>query len=53
MIHIGNARPMLVFDIGAPVQNMEYKGFEVNFVSLLRMVDDKIIKKAVGGVDLP
>ena len=50
LIHIGNARPMLVFDTVR--RYMEYKGFEVNFVSNFTDVDDKIIKKAVEeGVD--
>ena len=45
LIHIGNARPMMVFDTVR--RYMEYKGFEVNFVSNFTDVDDKIIKKAV------
>lgn len=44
-IHIGNARPMIVFDTVR--RYMEYKGFEVNFVSNFTDVDDKIIKKAI------
>lgn len=44
LIHIGNARPMLVFDTVR--RYMEYKGLEVNFVSNFTDVDDKIIKKA-------
>ncbi|TGY87738.1 cysteine--tRNA ligase [Petralouisia muris] len=44
-IHIGNARPMIVFDTVR--RYMEYKGFEVNFVSNFTDVDDKIIKKAM------
>ena len=43
-IHIGNARPMIVFDTVR--RYMEYKGYEVNFVSNFTDVDDKIIKKA-------
>ena len=43
-IHIGNARPMIVFDIVR--RYFEYKGFDVNFVSNFTDVDDKIIKKA-------
>ena len=43
-IHIGNARPMLVFDTAR--RNMEYKGYEVNYVSNFTDVDDKIIKKS-------
>lgn len=50
LIHIGNARPMLVFDTVR--RYMEYKGYEVNFVSNFTDVDDKIIKKALEeGVD--
>ncbi len=44
-IHIGNARPMIVFDTVR--RYMEYKGYEVNYVSNFTDVDDKIIKKAV------
>lgn len=44
-IHIGNARPMIVFDTVR--RYMEYKGYEVNFVSNFTDVDDKIIKKAI------
>ena len=44
-IHIGNARPMIVFDTAR--RYMEYKGYEVNFVSNCTDVDDKIIKKAI------
>lgn len=43
-IHIGNARPMIVFDTVR--RYLEYKGFEVNYVSNFTDVDDKIIKKA-------
>lgn len=43
-IHIGNARPVVVFDTVR--RYLEYKGFEVNFVSNFTDVDDKIIKKA-------
>lgn len=45
LIHIGNARPMIVFD--AFRRFLEYKGYEVNFVSNFTDVDDKIIKKAM------
>ena len=44
-IHIGNARTMIVFDTAR--RYMEYKGYEVNFVSNFTDVDDKIIKKSV------
>ena len=43
-IHIGNARPMIVFDTVR--RYLEYKGYEVNYVSNFTDVDDKIIKKA-------
>lgn len=43
-IHIGNARPVIVFD--AFRRYLEYRGYEVNFVSNFTDVDDKIIKKA-------
>jgi cysteinyl-tRNA synthetase len=45
LIHIGNARPMIVFDTVR--RYMEHKGYEVNFVSNFTDVDDKIIKKAL------
>ena len=49
-IHIGNARPMIVFDTAR--RYMEYKGLDVNYVSNFTDVDDKIIKKALEeGVD--
>jgi len=44
-IHIGNARPMIVFDTAR--RYFEYKGYDVNFVSNFTDVDDKIIKKAI------
>ena len=44
-IHIGNARPMIVFDTVR--RYMEHKGYEVNFVSNFTDVDDKVIKKAI------
>ncbi len=43
-IHIGNARPMIVFDTVR--RYFEYKGYDVNYVSNFTDVDDKIIKKA-------
>ncbi len=43
-IHIGNARPMIVFDTVR--RFFEYKGYQVNYVSNFTDVDDKIIKKA-------
>ena len=45
LIHIGNARPMIVFDTVR--RYFEYKGYEVNYVSNFTDVDDKIIKKAI------
>ena len=44
LIHIGNARPMIVFDTFR--RYMTHKGYEVNYVSNFTDVDDKIIKKA-------
>ena len=50
LIHIGNARPMIVFDTVR--RYFEYKGYKVNYVSNFTDVDDKIIKKAMEeGVD--
>jgi len=50
LIHIGNARPMIVFDTFR--RYLEYKGYEVNFVSNFTDVDDKIIKKSIElGID--
>lgn len=50
LIHIGNARPMIVFDTVR--RYMEHKGYEVNYVSNFTDVDDKIIKAAIEeGVD--
>lgn len=43
-IHIGNARPMILFDTVR--RYFEYKGYEVNFVSNFTDVDDKIIRRA-------
>lgn len=49
-IHIGNARPMIVFDTVR--RYFEYKGYDVNYVSNFTDVDDKIIRKAIEeGVD--
>ena len=45
LIHIGNARPMIVFDTVR--RYFQYKGYDVNFVSNFTDVDDKIIKKAI------
>ena len=44
-IHIGNARSVVAFDVIR--RYMEYRGFEVTYVSNFTDVDDKIIKGAV------
>lgn len=44
LIHIGNARPMICFDTVR--RYLEYKGYEVTYVSNFTDVDDKIIKRA-------
>lgn len=44
-IHIGNARPMIMFDTVR--RYFEYKGYDVTYVSNFTDVDDKIIKKAI------
>ena len=43
-IHIGNARPVCAFDVLR--RYLEFKGYEVTFVSNLTDIDDKIINKA-------
>ena len=43
-VHIGNTRPMIVFDILR--RTFEYLGYKVIFVSNFTDVDDKIIKAA-------
>ncbi len=43
-IHIGNARPLCVFDVLR--RYMEYKGYNVKFVQNFTDIDDKIIKRA-------
>lgn len=43
-IHIGNARPMIVFDTLR--RYLTYQGYDVNYVSNFTDVDDKIIKRA-------
>ncbi len=45
LIHIGNARPMIVFDTVR--RYLEHKGYDVTYVSNFTDVDDKIIKKAI------
>ena len=44
LIHIGNARPMIVFDTFR--RYMTHRGYDVNYVSNFTDVDDKIIAKA-------
>ncbi len=43
-IHIGNARPAIVFDTVR--RYFEYRGYEVKYVQNFTDVDDKIIKRA-------
>ncbi|SFM38388.1 cysteine--tRNA ligase [Salibacterium qingdaonense] len=43
-IHIGNARPAIVFDMVR--KYLEYRGYNVHYVSNFTDVDDKIIKAA-------
>lgn len=43
-IHIGNARPIMVFDTVR--RYLEYKGYKVNFVQNFTDIDDKMINKA-------
>ncbi|MGD7046419.1 cysteine--tRNA ligase [Jeotgalibacillus proteolyticus] len=51
-IHIGNARPAIVFD--AVRRHLEYRGYDVNFVSNFTDVDDKLIRAANElGEDVP
>ena len=45
LIHIGNARPMIVFDTVR--RYLEYKGYDVNYVSNFTDVEDKSLKKAI------
>ena len=45
LIHIGNARPMIVFDTFR--RYLEYKGYDVTYVSNFTDVDDKIIKRSL------
>ncbi len=45
LIHIGNARPMICFDTVR--RYLEYKGYDVTYVSNFTDVDDKIINKAI------
>lgn len=51
-IHIGNARPAIVFDTVR--RYLEYRGYDVNFVSNFTDVDDKLIRTAKElGEDVP
>ncbi|HHT17114.1 MAG TPA: cysteine--tRNA ligase [Papillibacter sp.] len=43
-IHIGNARPIIVFD--ALRRYFEYRGYDVTFVQNFTDIDDKIIRRA-------
>ena len=43
-IHIGNARPLCVFDVVR--RYLEWRGYTVNFVQNFTDIDDKLIKKA-------
>jgi len=43
-VHIGNARPAVIFDTLR--RYLEYRGNNVNYVSNITDIDDKIIKKA-------
>ena len=43
-IHIGNARPLCVFDVLR--RYFEWRGYDVNFVQNFTDIDDKLIKKA-------
>ena len=42
--HIGNARPLIMFDIFR--RYLEYRGYEVNYIVNITDVDDKIINRA-------
>lgn len=44
-IHIGNARPFVIFDVVR--RYFEYRGYEVNYVQNYTDIDDKIIKRAI------
>ena len=43
-IHIGNTRPIIVFDVLARL--LAYKGYNVTYVQNFTDIDDKIIKKS-------
>jgi len=44
-IHIGNARPLIIFDVFR--RYLEYKGFRVNYIVNITDIDDKIINRAI------
>ena len=44
-IHLGNARPIVVFDTLA--RYFKYKGMKVDYVQNFTDIDDKIIKKSI------
>lgn len=51
-IHIGNARPLCVFDVLR--RYLEWRGYKVNFVQNFTDIDDKLIKKAnEEGISVP
>ena len=51
-IHIGNARPLCVFDVLR--RYLEWRGYEVNFVQNFTDIDDKLIRKAnEEGISVP
>ena len=43
-IHMGNARPMCVFDVLR--RYFEYRGYKVTFVQNFTDIDDKLIRRA-------
>ncbi len=50
-IHLGNARPLVVFD--SLRRYLEYSGYQVDYIQNFTDVDDKIIKKAIEENDDP
>ena len=51
-IHIGNARPLCVFDVLR--RYFEWRGYKVNFVQNFTDIDDKLINKAnAEGITVP
>ena len=42
--HIGNARPLIMFDIFR--RHLEYRGYTVNYIVNITDIDDKIINRA-------